>query len=201
MYKLYLNFEGCSNLPEYTFIHKACPNSDVTIQQLLATFCAVYNDKRKQALSADRLLLLSSNGKLADPTCHVISKFRNGSDVTVQLRAANDTSSSHSALPSTSACGISDKPPEGLHFESATVQAEENRIEENDTECEAEILAATTAVQQLRFPGQANVQKCSPLVKQLLERASEAESKKYFCAACKIYEQVRLYCGISSIND
>lgn len=192
VYKLYLNFDGSDQLPEHTFIHKSAFDSTDTVLEVTSRFCTVYNEKFKQRLSAELLHLVTDNDTPLEAQRQITQAACSGSDITVVLRDA-DRKPPASAFDSLSVSVGSlahtpDSPATAVQGKPDEVHASSTCTPQSNGDINAELDTAT--VQQLKLGCPSNPQKCSPVIKQFLERAREAESKKYFRAACKIYEQV-----------
>lgn len=194
-YKLYLNFDGTEELPEHTFIYKSESSSTNTVGEVLARFRTAYNDKFRRRLSDDCLQLVADGDKPLETDLQIVKAARSGSDITVLAQKAEQPSASTAR----------NQPPESAaaSFDTARGRAADCRGNSVDlhaaTKCATQLQTRTDTdsctpteiAQQLKPTCQSVSNKCSPVIKQFLERAHEAESKKYFRAACKIYEQVR----------
>lgn len=192
-FKLYLNFGGTCDLPEHTYIHKSKPNSTETVQQVADCFCTAYNKKFHQALSAEQVQLLTDNDKTLDADRLLTKATPSGSDVTVLICNAtqHSPSANYGQSPHTVAILAGRAAVQGS---SQELHARSPRKTKAQEDVEAGVDTGNEVSRHLKPACQANPQKCSPVIKQFLERAREAESKKYFRAACKIYEQVQQHC-------
>ena len=200
-YKLYVNFDGTEELPEYTYIYKSDSNSTNTVGEVLACFRTAYNAKFQRSLSADRLRLVAEGDRPLETERQIAKAARSGSDITVLAQNAEQPSASGELRqPPESAAAFDAVQGRAAEFQGslvdlhATIKAATQSQTSTDTT--TDICTVTESVKQPKSSCQSGPNKCSPVIKQFLERAREAESKKYFRAACKIYEQVRQhYCS------
>lgn len=191
-FKLYLNFSGVDDLPEYTYIYKSTSPCNETVQHVVARYCSAYNKKFRVNLSSESVQLAFESDKALEPGQQIARVTSSGSDVTVVLHNAGQTSSSAVCLQSSSspAAACTAYQPASTHCSSPNLYAPAASTTSSGN-AGAQICTSVEALQEQKVPCQSNSKKCSPVIKQFLEKAREAESKKYFRAACKIYEQAR----------
>lgn len=193
-YKLYLHIEESQTFPEFTFIYKSSRDSSNNVRTLITDFVSAYKRKHGKDISTDALQLLSESGKCVDYDTSVVKAFGSGDDVQVRVAAAASESQPTSRQEAGSRSAV-----RGLQQLVADLQvhtnsaptvpapADQEQFEHSDRQ------TGTACGQGLH--GQSNGTVYSPIIKQFLERAKEAESKKYFRAACKIYKQVQTASG------
>ena len=191
-YKLYLHLEGSSTLPDFTYIYRSTSNSQDSVLALLAEFSSKYNQKHRKSLSVEELQLVTENGKCPAVDSQVVKAFDRGVDIQVKVTSKPDQSKpcTTSDLP---CAALASKRLEQLaadlqigstgqqttqHANSHATAHSDNTSLVDSTPSSAGLLSESDGKVYL------------PIIRQFLERAKEAESKKYFRAACKIYEQV-----------
>ncbi|KAL0051898.1 hypothetical protein WJX82_004074 [Trebouxia sp. C0006] len=189
-YKLYLHLEGSSTLPDFTYIYRSTSNSQDSVLALLAEFCSKYNQKHRKTLSVEELQLVTESGKCPAVDIQVVKAFDRGVDVQIKV-----TSKAVQPKP----CATSDTPctaPAGKRLEQLAADLQIGSTGQQTTQHARSHETAHCNDTDLVDPSSAGLLSESdgkvylPIIKQFLERAKEAESKKYFRAACKIYEQV-----------
>lgn len=189
-YKLYLHLEGSSTLPDFTYIYRSTSNSQDSVLALLAEFCSKYNQKHRKTLSVEELHLVTESGKCPAVDIQVVKAFDRGVDVQIKV-----TSKAVQPKP----CATSDTPctaPAGKRLEQLAADLQIGSTGQQTTQHARSHETAHCNDTDLVDPSSAGLLSESdgkvylPIIKQFLERAKEAESKKYFRAACKIYEQV-----------
>ncbi|KAL0028549.1 hypothetical protein WJX79_000906 [Trebouxia sp. C0005] len=151
------------------FVAWSTSNSQDSVLALLAEFCFKYNQKHRKTLSVEELQLVTENGRCPAVDSQVVKAFDRGVDIQVKV-----TSKPHQ--PRT--CATSGVPC------TAPASTRLEQLAADDTE----LVDSTPSTAGLLSESDGKVY--LPIIKQFLERAKEAESKKYFRAACKIYEQV-----------
>ena len=191
-YKVYLHLEESQALPDFTYIYKSTRDCSITVRILLQHFCSAFERKHGRQISSDALQLVSESGKCPENDSAVVKAFSCGSDV--QVRVTPSACSSDVALQQ-----CADLPSSAGH----SLERLAHDVQVNNT-ATAQIGACQEDrephIDQAKAPpaccqglaGQQGGKVYLPIIKQFLERAKEAESKKYFRAACKIYEQVTL---------
>ncbi len=191
-YKLYLHLEGTSTLPDFTYIYRSTANSQDSVLALLAEFCSKYNQKHRKSLSVEQLQLVTENGKCPAVDNQVVKAFDRGVDVQLQV-------TSKPVRPKS--CAISDVPCTAPASKSLEQLAADLQIDSTGQQTTQPARSSETAhaddtdlVDRTRSSdgllSESDGKLYLPIIKQFLERGKEAESKKYFRAACKIYEQV-----------
>ncbi len=189
-YKLYLHFEGS---PALTYIYKSSRDCEYTVRQLLEEFCSKYSQKHGKHPPAANLQLVNDVGKRPDIDNQVVKAFSNGSDVQV-----NSTSEADHKASSGSPDASDTTPNAGERLEqlaadlqlssggqhASQLAGKDHNARDDNTD------VTNSAVASFELFNQNDGTVYLPIIKQFLERAKEAESKKYFRAACKIYEQV-----------
>ena len=185
-YKLYLHFEGSQILPDFTYIYKTDRKSQHTVGQLIHDFCSAYHSKCGQALHNVDVQLISHKGKAPRAEDSVIKAFDSGSDVQVTSRrlaspAAKDVACQDSHI--NQAAKPLDELAADLQLASGVPHVAQH------ASGKAPAADISTANRNVLLSSE-DKQVYLPIIRQFLDRAKEAESKKYFRAACKIYEQV-----------
>lgn len=192
-FKLYLHFEGSSASPDFTYIYKSTINSQDRVHTLLEDFCFRYNQKHGKTLSTRDLQLVAESGKCPDSDNRIVKAFGRGSDVQVKyVFTSRQPLTSHVATasradPPASNCSgrLTTDAALSAHDQPATQLAGKHQ-----TTRQYDAEHASSAELCVVVPQASDSKVYLPIIKQFLERAKEAESKKYFRAACKIYEQV-----------
>ena len=195
-YKLYLNFEGHNGFPEFTCIYRSSGHCEHTVRNLLDDFCSKYSLRNGKDIPIEVLEVVTEKGKRCDVNTQIVKAFSSGSDVQVTTSADLQVTpfDAESALKTTV------HPGTRLEQVAANLQlntsgqllstghsAAESRSHINDGNVDLD----TTDLHSKDLDSNKKDGKVYlPIIKQFLERAKEAESKKYFRAACKIYEQV-----------
>lgn len=191
-YKLYLHIEESHTLPEFTFIYKSSRDSQDSVRSVIEEFSSAYARKHGKHISKETLQLVSENGKCVDCDTAVVKAFGSGDDVQVRVASeecpvTSQTTLQRGAGPSITRQGlehlVADLQVASSSATSAQAPAYQEHCERNDTRNPACCIGN-------RLIGQQDGKIYLPIIKQFLERAKEAESKKYFRAACKIYKQV-----------
>lgn len=183
-YKLYLHIEESQFLPEFTFIYKSSRDSPNTVRSLITDFISAYRRKHGKDISKGALQLVSESGKCVDNDISVVKAFGSGDDVQVRVAAAASQPTLTREEGSVLAVRglqqvVTDLQVDTDSAPTAPAPADQERFDCSDSPaCSKELL------------GQQDGKVYLPIIKQFLERAKEAESKKYFRAACKIYKQV-----------
>ena len=188
-YKLYLHIEESRALPEFTFIYKSSRDSPNSVRSLITDFVSAYGRKHGKDISKDTLQLVSESGKCVDYDTSVVKAFGSGDDVQVRVAAAaceSHPTSKQEASPPDAVRGlqqlVADLQVDTNSAPTATATADQEHFERSDSQ--------TSTACGKGMHGQQDGKVYLPIIKQFLERAKEAESKKYFRAACKIYKQV-----------
>lgn len=189
-YKLYLHIEESQAFPEFTFIYKSSRDSSSSVRSLIENFVVAYRCKHGKDVSKDTLLLVHTNGKRIDHDVAVVKAFDNGDDVQVRIapatRESQPTSQSHPGLP-IAVRGLQHLDTnDRVNTNSPPAVASADHCEGSNNQHSN----STSTVSAKGLVGQQDGKVYLPIIKQFLERAKEAESKKYFRAACKIYKQV-----------
>lgn len=210
-YKLYLHIEESQAFPEFTFIYKSSRDSPSSVRSLIDEFVVAYRRKCGKDISTDTLLLVPNSGKCVDHDVAVVKAFDSGDDVQVRIAPATceskPTSQSHPGLPigvrglqhleanhrlDTNSPQAEQAPADYEHCERSNSQISTSQINTSQV--------STSTASAKGLVGQQDGKVYLPIIKQFLERAKEAESKKYFRAACKIYKQVSNF-ELQSIGD
>ncbi|DBA71347.1 TPA: hypothetical protein ACH3X2_011156 [Trebouxia sp. C0005] len=191
-YKLYLHLEGSRTLPDFTYIYRSTSNSQDSVLALLAEFCFKYNQKHRKTLSVEELQLVTENGRCPAVDSQVVKAFDRGVDIQVKVTSKphQPRTCATSGVPCTAPASTRlEQLAAGLQISSTGQQttqlAQSHETAHSD---DTELVDSTPSTAGLLSESDGKVY--LPIIKQFLERAKEAESKKYFRAACKIYEQV-----------
>ena len=194
-YKLYLHLEGSRTLPDFTYIYRSTSNSQDSVLALLAEFCFKYNQKHRKTLSVEELQLVTENGRCPAVDSQVVKAFDRGVDIQVKVTSKphQPRTCATSGVPCTAPASTRlEQLAAGLQISSTGQQttqlAQSHETAHSD---DTELVDSTPSTAGLLSESDGKVY--LPIIKQFLERAKEAESKKYFRAACKIYEQVLHY--------
>ena len=192
-YKIYLHIEGLQGHADFTYIYKSSRDSSKTVRELAQEFSSVYESKFGKHLSYKALRLIPESGKSPAHDAAVVNAFSSGSDVHVRVTistCAPATQASHAQRSAPSRDGHSlEQLAADLHIDPNSANAAQTHVCCEKLERLDDNTTSTTAYRKGLLDQQdGNVY--LPIIKQFLERAKEAESKKYFRAACKIYEQV-----------
>lgn len=188
-YKLYLHIEESQTLPELTFIYKSSRDSQDSVGAVIEEFCSAYAHKHGKDISKETLQLVSQSGKCFDSDIAVVKAFGSGDDAQVRVAPVECPIT----CPQREAgCPITGHGLEhsvaGLQIASnSATPAQAPACQEQSERSDTHIPACCTGNGLI---GQQDGKVYFPIIKQFLERAKEAESKKYFRAACKIYKQV-----------
>lgn len=190
-YKLYLHIEESQTLPDFTFIYKSSRDSPNSVRSLIKDFVSAYRRKHGKDISQETLQLVSESGKCVDYDTSVVKAFDSGDDVQVRVAAApceSPPASRQEAGPPIAVHGLQQLVTD-LHVDTnsaptASATADQDHFERSDSQI------STSPTCGKGMLGQQDGKVYLPIIKQFLERAKEAESKKYFRAACKIYKQV-----------
>ena len=191
-YKLYLHLEGSSTLPDFTYIYRSTTNSQDSVLALLADFCSKYHQKHRKSLSVESLQLVTENGKCPAVDSQVVKAFERGVDVQVKVtsKPVQLEPCATSGLPCTATAG---KRLEQLAADlqvGSTGQLSTQHANSHETARSDDTDLVDSAPSSAALLSESDGKVYLPIIRQFLERAKEAESKKYFRAACKIYEQV-----------
>lgn len=188
-FKLYLHIEESQTLPEFTFIYKSSRDSQDTVRAVIEEFRAAYADKHGKDISKETVQLVSESGKRVDSDIAIVKAFGCGDDVQVRVASVE--------CPITCPQGEAGCPITGHGLEhlvadlqiasNSATPAQAPACQEQSESSDTHIPACCTGNGLI---GQQDGKVYLPIIKQFLERAKEAESKKYFRAACKIYKQV-----------
>lgn len=190
-YKIYLHIEESQTLPDFTFIYKSSRDSPNSVRSLIKDFVSAYRRKQGKDISQETLQLVSESGKCVDHNISVVKAFGSGDDVKVRVAAAacqSPPTSSHEACLPIAVHGLQQLVAD-LHVDTnsaptAPAPADQDHFDRSDSQI------STSPTCGKGVLGQQDGKVYLPIIKQFLERAKEAESKKYFRAACKIYKQV-----------
>ncbi len=191
-YKLYLHLEGSSTLPDFTYIYRSTSNSQDSVLALLAEFCSKYHQKHRKTLSVEELQLVTENGKCPAVDSQVVKAFDRGVDVQVKVtsKPVQPTPCATSDIPCTApASKRLEQLAADLQIGSTNQQTTQHAKSHEIAHCDGTDLVDSTSSSAGSL-SESDGKVYLPIIKQFLERAKEAESKKYFRAACKIYEQV-----------
>lgn len=192
-YKLYLHFEGSSASPDFTYIYKSTVNSQDRVRTLLEDFCSRYSQKHGKSLSIKDLHLVAESGKCQAADNQIVKAFERGSDVQVKYASTSRQLLASQVATSTQAASPAGNRSERLATEVALSAHDQHATQlarEHHTARQDDAEHASSAEFCAEVPRASDSKVYLPIIKQFLERAKEAESKKYFRAACKIYEQV-----------
>ena len=198
LYKLYLHIEESRTLPEFTFIYRSNRDSPDSLRSLIEEFSSAYRRKHGKDLANETLQLVSEKGKCVDHDIAVVKAFDSGDDV--QVRVA---SPAQEPQPTAQRKAGSPVAKDGLEHLVAELQVDSSSATtaqatalhlEHCKPSDNQVSASPACGKGLI--GQQDGKVYLPIIKQFLERAKEAESKKYFRAACKIYKQVAIRCPL-----
>ena len=191
-YKLYLHIEESQTFPEFTFIYKSNRDSQHTVREVIEEFRSAYAHKHGKDISKESLQLVSESGKHVHCNTAVVKAFGSGDDVQVRV-AKRDCP----IICPPAAEQQTGSPPtrHGLEHLVADLQIGSNsgtppQALAYQAQCESSGTHLPPCCNANELIDQQDGKVYLPIIKQFLERAKEAESKKYFRAACKIYKQV-----------
>ena len=188
-YKLYLHFEGSQAFPDFTYIYKSSRNTHLTVCQLIEEFCLQYSKKHSIKLSTENLQLVSESGNRPDVNSQVVKAFASGSDVQAHTASLADQPQRSDAQGKQDGGKRLEQLAADLQLSSADQRATQH-AKDDKRKGASSTDASTRSACTSDLLDQSDGQVYLPIIKQFLERAKEAESKKYYRAACKIYEQV-----------
>lgn len=179
-------------MPEFTFIYRADCSAQDTVAQLVQEFCSAYRRKFDTQFNCADLQLVSDKGRTPRAAELVIKVFESGADVQVtnSRKVPGEPQESTSRIASAHQVDSSIAGDQSLDVLAADLQhssADDRAHAENSKRASPtdELLNSKDKVYL-------------PIIRQFLDRAKEAESKKYFRAACKIYEQVN--CRLAQVG-
>lgn len=190
-YKLYLHIEESQAFPEFTFIYKSSRDSPSSVRSLLDDFVVAYRRKHGKDISKDTLLLVPESGKSVDHDVAVVKAFDSGDDVQVRVAPATcEAQTTSQPLPGLPIAVRGLQHLEANHRLDTNNPSAVQAPADHDSCVRSNSQISTSTASAKGLVGQQDGKVYLPIIKQFLERAKEAESKKYFRAACKIYKQV-----------
>ena len=187
VYKLYLHFEGSQTLPDFTYIYKTNRKSSDNVGQLVQKFCSAYKCKHSAELASTDVRLACDGGRVPHTEEAVIKAFTSGSDVQVTNTHLAGSASEPVQAKRTF------QPPRNLDQLAADLQLSSSSpsvTQHTEVKACRDAGVSSSALPSHELLCADDKQVYLPIIRQFLDRAKEAESKKYFRAACKIYEQV-----------
>lgn len=192
-YKLYLHIEGSRDLADFTYIYKSSRQSPNTVQDLAQEFSSAYKREFGRQLSYEAMRLIPETGKSPELDTAVVNAFSSGSDVQVRVTISpcvlvDRTSQAQEVSPSHGVHSLEQLAAD-LRIDPNSANVAQTHVDRERSEPHGNQASSNTACSK-GLLDQQDGKVYLPIIKQFLERAKEAESKKYFRAACKIYEQV-----------